>query len=106
MAGKPFQSKLAAFEDEIRAFRRQGVSYRQIADILNDRHGWSLTHNAVYSYLKRRNGTGRSFKPFFDGLDPDIRESLLKQICAVWTHDSLRVIRLLSVKRSRCLSWG
>jgi len=88
MAGKPFQSKLASFEDEIREFRRQGVSYRRIADILNDQNGWSLTHNAVYSYLKRRKGASCSLKLFFDGLDGDIRDSLLKQVRAVWTHDS------------------
>jgi len=88
MPGKPFQSVLAAYEDEIREFRRQGVSFRRIADKLNERYGMTLTHNAVFSYLKRRGGEGPSVTLFFDGLDGDIRESLLKQVCAVWTHDS------------------
>lgn len=88
MSGKPFQSVLRGYESEMREYRRQGVSYRQIAEKLNDRYGLSVTHNAVFSYLKRRADGGGAFRLFFDGLDPDLRESLLKQVCAVWTHDS------------------
>jgi Fic family protein len=88
MSGKPFQSVLAPHEEEIREFRRQGVSYRNIAGKMNSRYGLSLTHNAVYSYLKRRGGTKPAYRLFFDGLDQDLKESLLKQICAVWTHGS------------------
>lgn len=88
MSGKPYQSVLAPYEDEIREFRRQGGSYRKIVEKLNERYGLTLTHNAVYSYLKRRHEPDRTFRLFFDGLDRDIREALMKQVCAVWTHDS------------------
>ena len=90
MPGKPFQSKLQPFETEIFALLDSGKSYRQTAQVLNATHDLSVTHNAVFSFVKtcsRRRGC----RLFYEGLSPDIRDQLLKQVAAVWTHDSTAI---------------
>ena len=91
MPGKPHQSKLKPFEEELFALLKQGQSYRKIAEILNDQHGLSATHNAVFSFVKAASRRHRFSKRFYDGLDSDLRDGLLKQIAAVWTHDSTAI---------------
>ena len=87
MPGKPFQSKLLPFESEVVAFLAAGRSYRQVAEELNRLHGLTITHNAVFSFVKSR----RKVRLFYEGLTPDIRDQLLRQVAAVWTHDSTAI---------------
>jgi Fic family protein len=91
MPGKPFQSKLAAYEEEIRSLLASGISYRHIATQLNTQYQLGISHNAVFSFMKTRLEKKLSHKPFFDGLPRDLRESLLTQVAAVWTHDSTAI---------------
>ncbi len=91
MPGKPFQSKLAPYEKEIRSLLLGGTSYRRIAAQLNERYPLGVSHNAVFSFMKTRLEKKPSHKQFYDGFPRDIRESLLKQVAAVWTHDSTAI---------------
>jgi Fic family protein len=91
MPGKPFQSKLASYEEEIRSLLQAGTSYRRIAAQLNDRYPLEITHNAVFSFMKTRRGKSHVHKQFYDGFPRDIRESLMQQVAAVWTHDSTAI---------------
>jgi len=90
MPGKPFQSKLQPFETEIFALLDSGKSFRQIAVLVNSAHALSVTHNAVFSFVKTRRQR-RGCRLFYEGLSPDIRDQLLKQVAAVWTHDSTAI---------------
>lgn len=91
MPGKPYQSKLLPYEDEIFALLGAGKSYRDIAEELNRAHGLSVTHNAVFSFARTRRAKHGGARLFYEGLSPDIREQLLKQIAAAWTHDSTAI---------------
>lgn len=85
MKGSP--SSLSPFEDQIRNLRESGVSLRKIAETLNREHGLNVTYNAVFSFLKTRDKAQRPAL-FYGNLPADIRESLIKQFTALWTHDS------------------
>ncbi len=87
MPGKPFQSKLKPYEDEIFAQLDAGRSFRQVAEALNRAHALGVTHNAVFSFAKSRRKR-RGARLFYEEFSPDIRDQLLKQVTAVWTHDS------------------
>jgi fido (protein-threonine AMPylation protein) len=91
MPGKPYQSKLRSYHDEIFALLDNGVSYRQVAEALNRKYGLGVSHNAVFSYVKPRRPVRRGKGLFYEGLAPDIRDALIKQIAAVWTHDSTAI---------------
>ena len=91
MPGKPYQSKLLPYEDALFALLDKGMSYRQAADRLNRQHSLNITHNAVFSFVKTRRPGRRGGKLFFEGLSPDIRDGLVKQIASVWTHDSTAI---------------
>lgn len=92
MPGKPFQSKLRPYETEVFAMRDRGMSFRDIADELNRKHGLTVTHNAVFSFVKARRPVARQGSQlFFEGLSPDIRDALVRQIAAIWTHDSTAI---------------
>ena len=56
MSGLPFRSKLAPFEPEITELRRKRppVSYRQIVQLLKERHGVEVTINGVFAFLRTR----------------------------------------------------
>jgi hypothetical protein len=56
MSGLPFRSKLAPFEQEIIELRRKRppVSYRQIVQLLKERHGVEVTINGVFVFLRTR----------------------------------------------------
>jgi fido (protein-threonine AMPylation protein) len=91
MPGKPFQSKLAPHQDEIVALLENGLSYRRIAEQLNRQYQLGVSHNAVFSFMKIRMDKKPARKQYFDGLPRDLRDSLLTQIAAVWTHDSTAI---------------
>ena len=84
-------SKLTPFEEEIRLLRAEGVSLRGIADLLEQRHGLDVSHNAVFSFLKIRDAQTRRPALFFSDLPDDIKEALLKQLTALWTFDSTSI---------------
>lgn len=91
MPGKPFQSKLAPYEAEVRSLLLAGTSYRRIAQTLNDRDSLGISHNAVFSFMKIRLDKKRMHRQFYDGLPRDIREALQMQVAAVWTHESTAI---------------
>jgi fido (protein-threonine AMPylation protein) len=91
MPGKPYQSKLRPHEDELFSLLHKGMSYRAVAEALNHRHPLSITHNAVFSFVKTRRPGHRGRQLFYEGLSPDIRDALVKQIASVWTHDSTAI---------------
>lgn len=91
MPGKPYQSKLKAHEGEIFALLDKRLSYRHVAEHINKKYGLTVSHNAVFSYVKTRRPGRRGKCLFFEGLSPDIQNALMKQIAAVWTHDSTAI---------------
>lgn len=84
-AGRPFRSKLAPYEAEIRDLKANGASIRAIAAEMASRHGLEVSHNAVASFMKTH---GLSRKSFLAGISETRKCELLKQLKAVWTHDS------------------
>ena len=83
--GKPFQSKLAPYEAEIRDLKASGASIRAIAAEMTSRHGLEVSHNAVASFMKTH---GLSRKSFLDGISETRKRELLKQLKAVWRLDA------------------
>ncbi len=81
-------SILAPFEEEIRNLRDDGVSLRKIASFLKEQYGLNVTYNAVFSFLKIRDASAATNRPFFRDLPNDIRDALIKQLTALWTYDS------------------
>ena len=86
--GKPYQSKLAPHEAEVKKFKSDGVSVRAIAAEMLMRHGLQVSHNAVASFLRTHGARRRNF---IDGISESRRVELLKAIRAVWTHDSTAI---------------
>jgi Fic family protein len=91
MPGKPYQSKLAPYEQEIFSLLDKGLSYRAVAEKLNQQVGLQITHNAVFSYVKSRRPVRGGGRLFYEGFSPDIRAQLLKRMAAEWTHDSTAI---------------
>jgi hypothetical protein len=91
MPGKPFQSKLKPYEDELREILASGVGFRGAAQEINRRHGLDVSHNAVFSFLKSRPALRAGRGLFYEGLPPDIRDQLLKRLAAEWTHESTAI---------------
>ena len=91
MPGKPFQSKLKPYEQELREILASGIGYRAAAQEMNRRHGLDVSHNAVFSYLKSRPAQRIGRGLFYEGLPTDIRDQLLKRIAAEWTHESTAI---------------
>lgn len=91
MPGRPGQSKLAVFEEEIRDLVANGCSFRSIAAQMNARHGLKVTHNAVYSFVRAKRRRHRFHRSFLGGLDSDIRADLQQRLLAEWTHDSTAI---------------
>jgi Fic family protein len=85
---KGFTSSLVPFEAQIRELQKQGVSLRKIAETLHHEHGLNVTHNAVFSFLKTRDKAQQRPALFYENLPADIRDSLIKQLTALWTYDS------------------
>ena len=86
--GKPFRSKLAPYEEEIKELKSGGASIRGIAAEMLARHGLAVSHNAVASFMRTH---GVSRKSFLDGISETRKRELLKQLKAVWTHDSTSI---------------
>jgi Fic family protein len=88
---KSSTSRLAPFLQEIYQRRDQGVSLRNIASHLKERHGLDTSYNAVFSYLKTQDKQREPSQPFFRDLPADIREALIRQLTALWTFDSTSI---------------
>ena len=86
--GKPFQSKLAPYEAEIKELKASGASIRAITAEMASRHGLTVSHNAVASFMKTH---GLSHKSFLDGISQTRKYELLKQLRAIWTYDSTSI---------------
>ena len=80
-----FRSKLGPFEDEIRSLKVFGLSTREIAAEMRNRHTLEVSHNAVASFMRTHRMTRRNF---FDGIPETRRGELLQALKAMWTHDS------------------
>lgn len=86
---KPFRSKLAPYEAEIKDLRSSGESIRGIAAQMAARHNLDVSHNAVASFLRTHSIMVR--RSFLDGITETRKAELLKQLRAVWTHDSTAI---------------
>ena len=86
--GKPFQSKLAPYEAEVKRLKADGASVRAIAAEMLARHGLTVSHNAVASFLRTHGGRRRNF---LDGIAETRRIELVKAIKALWTHGSTAI---------------
>jgi len=51
----------------------------------------NISHNAVFSFTRAKTRRASFIRRFYDELDPDIKEGLLKQIATVWTHGSTAI---------------
>ncbi len=90
MQGLP--SKLIPHESEIRAWKAQGISYRKIADLLEETHGLRVSYNSVYSFLNTRDRAAKQGpSTFWQGLPLDLQQSLLQQITVLWSHGSTSI---------------
>ena len=58
MPGKPFQSSLIPYQEEIAALRsrRPPVSYARIADLLGQKYGLIIKRAAIGKFVKSRSG--------------------------------------------------
>lgn len=83
-----FRSKLGPYEHALRQMKAEGLSTREIAGEMKARFGVSVSHNAVASFMRTHHFARRAF---FDGIPTARREELLKQLKAIWTHDSTAI---------------
>lgn len=62
--GKPYQSSLKAYTDEIMALRNTvpKTPYHKIATYLKAQYGLEVSHNAVWSFVTRRTKIKRIIK--------------------------------------------
>jgi len=88
---KHSSSILAAFEDDIRALRKQGVSLRKIAALLHHDHGVRISASAIFSFLKTRDKAKQEPHLFYENLPPDLQDALIRQLTALWTYDSTAI---------------
>jgi len=58
MGGKPFQSSLIPYQEEIARLRsaRPPVSYARIAALLREEHGLNMRRGAIAKFVKARSG--------------------------------------------------
>src|SRR6266581_3077733 len=58
MSGKPYQSSLIPYEDEIIALRhrRPPMPYAQIAELLRQKHNLIIQRSAIFKFVKVRSG--------------------------------------------------
>jgi hypothetical protein len=50
---RPFQSQLWKHLDQLRVWRRQKWSWRQIAEVLRTQHGIEISFQAVHDFFRR-----------------------------------------------------
>lgn len=86
--GKPFRSALAPFEAEVRELAVKGLSLREIAAEMGTRHGLTISHNAVASFLRTHRAPRRNF---LKGISESRKVELLRALKAMWTHDSTAI---------------
>ncbi len=85
-------SKLAPFEAEIRKLRADGMTLRAVATHLSHTHNLSVTHNAIFSFLKTRDNAATKRRClFFEDLPQDLRDGVIRQLTALWTFDSTSI---------------
>ncbi|MBR1609328.1 MAG: Fic family protein [Kiritimatiellae bacterium] len=82
----PFQSKCLPHEARLRQWRAEGASWHDLAARLKAEHGLSVSRGAVRSFLLR--AERRRPTLFFERIPEERRTGVLKQIAALWTHDS------------------
>lgn len=85
---RKFRSKLGPYEAEIRELKAAGVSTREIARLILERHGVTVSHNAIASFVRTHRLARRNF---LDGISFSRREELLRMLKAMWTHDSTAI---------------
>ncbi|MCF6175084.1 MAG: Fic family protein [Victivallaceae bacterium] len=85
------RSKLANYEVQIRQWHESGCSYRDIASRLYQEYDITVSHNAVFSFLKVRYSASQKYDFFYSKLPEDIKASLLKQLNILWTHNSTAI---------------
>ncbi len=67
------------------------MSLRKTAAILNREHGLDVTYNAIFSFLATQDRAARRPALFYESFPPDIRDSLIRQFTALWTHESTAI---------------
>lgn len=67
MAGKPYQSKLIPYEDEIMALRRRRrpLSYGEISQLLIDKYQLRVCRETIFKFIKVRSRGGRKVYAFY-----------------------------------------
>lgn len=62
-SGKPYQSKLLPYIDEIRALRSTWppTPYREIATIFKQKYGLEVDRTTIFSFVKVRSGRRKSW---------------------------------------------
>lgn len=88
---KATPSILSPYAEEIKSMREHGESFRGIAEKLNRKYGLTISHNGVFKFIQSLEKNGEPGHLFYEGLPNDIRESLLKQITALWTYYSTAI---------------
>jgi len=68
--------------------KTDGCSTREIAAHMQKRHGLTVSHNAVASFMRTHHLRRRNF---FDGIPTVRREELRRALKAMWTHDSTAI---------------
>jgi hypothetical protein len=73
MAGKPYQSKLIPYEDEIMALRRRRppLSFGQISQLLIDKYQLRICRETIFKFIKVRSRGGRKVYGFY----PDVTQN-------------------------------
>jgi len=54
MPGKPYQSKLKPYGNEIRRMRMEDRTYREIALYLSETYGVKVDHSTIFNFVKVR----------------------------------------------------
>ena len=86
MAGKPYQSKLNPYLQEIAELRKgwPPTTYKEIAKILNQKHpGLNISPNAVWSFVKMRGGGAKKPKYRLPESDPKSQPSTPPHVAPV-----------------------
>jgi len=86
---KKNRSILEPYRDELIALQKAGHSYRSLAEWVFQEKGVKVSYNAVFHFLTRKASEPCSL--FFEDLPTDIRDGLIRQLTALWTHDSTAI---------------
>jgi len=86
---KKNRSILEPYREELIALQKAGRSYRSLAEWVFQEKGVRVSHNAVFHFLTRN--ASKSCGLFFEGFPSDIQDGLIRQLTALWTHDSTAI---------------